>query len=146
MIGGHLRPGLRPSYFRLFCRSIRRPEQRDNTPPHVPHRLRLLSNAPPTVDANFWLVVVSPIKWWPYKSKGLPISLIFFCRSIRQPKWYDDIPPTCSALALPLFQFIPYCCHQLLVDCYLLRSNSSHLRPRHHPLSIIRCLSFQLTT
>jgi hypothetical protein len=58
--------GRRPSkatmyyIFDFCCCSIRCPEQRDNTPPHVPPRSHLLSNIPQTANANYRLVVVSP--------------------------------------------------------------------------------------
>ncbi len=56
------RPSKAMAYFRchFFSSSICRSKQRDNTPPHILPRSPLLFNAPPTVDANFWLVVVSP--------------------------------------------------------------------------------------
>ncbi len=44
----------------FFSSTICNSKQRDNTPPHIPPRSPFLFNAPSTVNANFWLVVVSP--------------------------------------------------------------------------------------
>jgi hypothetical protein len=57
--GGHLRP--QPILFSIFYSpSIQRLVRRDKTPPYIPTQSPILSNAPPNVDAYFWLVVVSP--------------------------------------------------------------------------------------
>ncbi len=55
---GRQRPGHFCCCF-FFSSWICHSKQRDNTPLHVPPRSPLLFNAPPTIDANFWLVVVS---------------------------------------------------------------------------------------
>jgi hypothetical protein len=59
-----LRPFEAAAYFfpLIFCQSIRRPVQGDNIPPHVPTWLRLLSKVLPNVEADFYLIVVSPNK------------------------------------------------------------------------------------
>jgi hypothetical protein len=82
--------------FYFFRRSIRRPERRDNTPPHIPPRSRLLTDIPPTAIADYRLVVVSPhpVAATLSKPKAPSLSLFsFFGRSIRPPKRRENAPP-----------------------------------------------------
>jgi hypothetical protein len=65
--------------------------------PHVPPRLRLLSNAPLPVDDEFWLVVVSP-------HQTAAIISLFVCGLIQLPKRRAAVLPTHSDPALPLLQ------------------------------------------
>ncbi len=58
-VSGHLRPR-RISVVVFFLRWFAAPSKETTPFPHVPPRSALLFNTPPTIDANFWLVVVSP--------------------------------------------------------------------------------------
>jgi hypothetical protein len=102
-IGSRLRPGPSPSLYFFVARLHSTPQTMGQRPPHVPPRSHLLSNAPLTVDNNFRLVVVSPIKRRPSKAKGPPISL-FFWSIIRPPKRRAAVLPTRSDPASPLLQ------------------------------------------
>ncbi len=58
-VGGNLRPQ-RIFVVVFILRRFAAPSEETTLPLHVLPRLPLLFNAPPTIDANFWLVVVSP--------------------------------------------------------------------------------------
>ncbi len=101
-VGGHLRPQriFVVVFFLLICRS----KQRDNTPPHVPSRLPLLFNTPPTIDANFLVgCCVPPSNGGHLRQRVLP-SLNFFCQLISHPKQRATVLPTHSNPASPLLQ------------------------------------------
>jgi hypothetical protein len=79
-------------YFFYFLPLHSTPQTMEQRPPHVPPRSRLLSNAPLTIDDNFRLVIVSPIKRRPSKAKGPPIYL-FFLSINSTPQTTGSRPP-----------------------------------------------------
>jgi hypothetical protein len=68
-----------------FCRSFRWPNDGTASAPHASPRSPLLSKTLTTVDADFWLVVVSFHQHCHVRSMIHP-SLSFFHRSISPPK------------------------------------------------------------
>ena len=78
-----------------FRRSFRLPNDGTASAPHAPPRSTLLSNTLSTIDADFWLIVVSFHQLCHLKSMIRP-SLSFFRRSICPPKRQATILPTRS--------------------------------------------------
>ena len=91
------------SLFFSSLASIRRPKQWDNDPQTFrPGRVSSLTPPSPLTTTFGWLLC-PPIKRWPSKAKGPPISL-FFRRLIRPPKRRAAVLPTRSDPASPLLQ------------------------------------------
>ncbi len=107
LTGGHLRPRRFFSFFYLVQFASRNEE---TPPPTRSAPVRLLSNAPPTVDTNFRLVVVSPHKRRPSKAMGPPISLLVFVHQLTTKATIGHPPARFSPVVSPL-RCPPYWCH-----------------------------------
>jgi hypothetical protein len=105
MFGGRPRPQCIFSIIN-FHRSFQWPNNGTASAPHAPPRSPLLSKTLTTVDANFWLVVVSFHQHCHLRSMIHP-SLSFFCRSICPPKQQATVLPTRSYPASPFLQHNP---------------------------------------
>ena len=89
-----------------FRRSFRLPNDGTASAPHAPPRSPLLSNTLSTVNADFWLVVVSFHQHCHLRSMIRP-SLSFFRRSICPPKRQATVLPTRSYPSSPFLQRNP---------------------------------------
>jgi hypothetical protein len=100
----------------IFCQSIRRPVQGDNIPPHVPPWSRLLSNVPPNVEADFYLIVMSPNKKATTTVEVPHSSLYFFCFQLAAPNEGQMSSPHVS----PRSRALPETPSNVDADCCLI--------------------------
>jgi hypothetical protein len=117
-------------------------------PPHVLHWSPLLSNAPPNVDADLYLIVVSPHQMAAIKGQGSAHLFIFFVAPFDSPHDKQPSSPHVPTQPRLLSNAPPKRRSRLLVGCCVPPSIGGQLGPRYplnpHPLSLSFDPSFQI--
>ena len=96
---------------------------------------RLPSVVPSVASACFWLVVVFFTSFCGHLRPRRIFICIYFVASFAAAKWWQNAPPTLSAMVARLHRCPSHSRHQirLVVVSPDLTFNSGHLKPRPHP-------------